>query len=63
MTRDKFNATRYTPDMEVDYKSSGAKESKPYPITAINFDEGLFELLGSDDNYFWVRCESVDLVK
>lgn len=62
MTRDEFNNTGFGPNMYALYKIDERQpDPEVYPISAVNFCEGLIELKCDDGDFIWVRCESVDL--
>lgn len=62
MTREDLNNTGFGAGMFALYKTD-SRQAKPdkYPITAVNFNEGLLELKCDDNGYIWVRCESIDI--
>lgn len=63
MTREEFNKTGFGPNMKAKYKEDDrAEEPDIYPIIGVNFNEGLLELKGIDNDSIWVRCESIELV-
>ena len=55
MTREEFNNAEFGPNMTANYNGDD------YPITAVNFHEGLLEL-DCPGCPIWVRCESVESV-
>ena len=62
MTREDFNNTNFGAGMFALYKTD-VRQSDPdkYPISAVNFNEGLLELKCDDGGYIWVRCENIDI--
>jgi len=59
MTRDEFNATRFSAGTVFSY------EDINYDVVALNFTEGLLGLDMYDDSsdLSWVRCESGEIVE
>lgn len=58
MTIDEYKKQGWTPNMRAIYQGG------IYDIGACNFVEFLVGLdNGSDDDYLWVRCENIELVK
>lgn len=63
MTREEFNKTRFSANMNVSYR--GGK----YGVVSVNFYEALLGIIDGEvtgdesaDDLTWVRCESVELL-
>ena len=57
MTKKEFDKANFKKGMKAIYRSY------TYRITACDFTEYLFELKNDEEEYIWVRCENVEVIK